>query len=156
MALTSHLMIPWKSEKNKCKFNLTTTYPFFNKRGFVPCSQVVVLKHLPRQYLSNLIPPKTPNWHLWLDVFFTRVCDMGTRPKHIRHGWTNDRHSYMNPTNIKDSCQDLAKKWHPKIPNTQPKNWNQWLCRLFCKSRSAMLFTSLWHDTFFPTKCGKR
>lgn len=47
--------------------------------------------------------------------------------------------------NIKDSCQDLAKKWHPKIPETQLSDFVIWL---FCKSRSALY--SLWHDTFFP------
>lgn len=44
--------------------------------------------------------------------------------------------------NIKDSCQDLAKKWHPKIPKTQRSDFVIWL---FCKADLLSIHFDMTH-----------
>ena len=47
--------------------------------------------------------------------------------------------------NIKDSCQDLAKKGHPKIPKTELSDFVIWL---FCKADLLSVHFDMTH--FFP------
>ena len=67
--------------------------------------QGVSFKHLPRRYFSNLISKDSKQNSM--DASFTTVWYRNNTV--IYKAWLkDDRPSYINPTNMKDSCEEMA------------------------------------------------